>query len=99
MATPRLPGGGKPWFVRTGPLWYCNVVPVSPAGWILTIGYALAVVGVSLLLLRDDPGLAEWAAWGAFFGSATILFLVTTLNMAAPDPDRSRGCSAGGRKG
>jgi hypothetical protein len=93
MKTSQLPGGGKPWYVRRGTFWHCQVTPVSPAGWILISVYGLAAIAVSLVFLGDEgeAGLADWIVWAVLLSAATLLFLVTVFRMSVPATESGKG--------
>ena len=93
MKTPILPGGGKAWFVRSGPWWHCQVTPVSAAGWILISFYVLAAFAISAFLFGRDgeATLSDWIVWAVLITVSTFLFLVVTVRMAAPAPGGRTG--------
>ena len=72
------------WFVRIHSRCNYQVRPVAPAGWILTVGYPLGIVATSILLLRNAPGTAQWAAWGVLCVGLTLLFVLIVIQTSRP---------------
>ena len=85
----------KPWFVRCRKRGGCSLNPTWPAGWLLTIGFVLAALGLSLLLVDDGAGAGRWAAWGVLMAATTFAYLLTAWRMSAPvapeEPSTRRG--------
>ena len=70
--------GSAPWFVRVKKGRRCNLRPSSRAGWLITGLYALAMSGLSLLLLigGGEPTTLMLVGWAVVATAMTIAFLV-----------------------
>ena len=74
----------RPWFVRSGPWWYCSLRPAAPAGWLLTGLYVAAVAGFAIWLLSgDEPQIVEVIAWATLMAASTFVYLVTAYRTSA----------------
>jgi hypothetical protein len=84
----------RPWFIRSRSRYGCNLMPASPAGWLLTGLYTLFAVGISFLLLApEEPQPIEIAAWGVLLTCSTFAFVLTAWRTSEVRPSTG-GCSA-----
>jgi hypothetical protein len=93
MSERRLPGGGKPWFVRLRSRGRYKINPCSAEGWWVVIGYCLFVsVFPSLVLMTggESPSPARWIAFALLIVAPTVIFLVTLFRMSLPFEDREK---------
>ena len=67
-----------PWFVQVKKGRRCNLRPSSRAGWLITGLYALAMTGLSLLLLvgETEPATFMLVGWAVVATAMTVAFLV-----------------------
>lgn len=90
-------GTDRAWFVRVKKGRRCELRPHARAGWLITVLFALAVAGFSLLLLaRDEPSVAALIAWGVLTAAMTAAFLLIAWRSSVridPGPD---ACGAKG---
>ena len=75
----------RPWFAREKSGSRCGLRPYSRAGWLLTLGFAAAVSGMSLLLVGiGAPSAVQWTAWALLTAALTGAFLLTAWRSSAP---------------
>ena len=79
----RLPGGGKPWFVRVRSATSYKLNPCSVEGWLVVLVY-LAVTLASILILFPRPDTVRWVIWGTVEIVSTILLIVIALRTSVP---------------
>jgi hypothetical protein len=93
-----------PWFVRVKKGRRCNLRPFSRAGWLVTGLYAVAMAGLSLLLLvgEREPATLMLVAWAVVTTAMTIAFLViawrTSEAVEATDMKCRTGAISGKRE-
>ncbi|MGQ0558946.1 MAG: hypothetical protein ACT4OE_05085 [Sphingosinicella sp.] len=91
---------GRPWFVRKGSRYGCQLSPASPAGWLLTTLYILFAAGISWLLVGrgEPPAVIEWSAWALLLAASTFAFLLTAWRTSeVRQSDVCQANSQGGR--
>ena len=79
-----LPGGGKPWFVRRKSGLGYSINPSSREGWLVTLAYVVVILAITPLLFLKPP-LTGTIAYLTIFTIATVLLLVLTFRMSAPE--------------
>ena len=79
-----LPGGGKAWFVRSRSAARYTIEPCTREGWAVVIGYCLALVALTPLLL--DPTNTRIIIYVALSVTFTALFCLVAYRMSAPAP-------------
>ena len=74
----------RPWFVRSGPWWYCSLRPAAPAGWLLTGIFAAAIAGISIFFVAgDEPEPIDLIVWGTLLAASTFVYLLTAFRTSA----------------
>ena len=94
MSDRRLPGGGKPWFVRIRSRGRYKINPCSAEGWWMLVGYCLFVSVVPTLVLMagaNAPSPARLIAFASLIAASTVIFLVTLFRMSLPPEDKEKG--------
>lgn len=93
MSERRLPGGGKPWFVRVRSRTSYKINPCSREGWWVVIGYCVFVSIVPQLILLTgghEPSGARWTAFAALLVAPTAIFFVILFRMSLPSEDKEK---------
>jgi hypothetical protein len=86
----------RPWFVRSGPWWYCSLRPTAPAGWLLTGLYAAAIAGISIFFVaRHEPRLVDFIIWATLLAASTFVYLLTAYRTSVR---KAGGCGAHSKK-
>lgn len=80
----RLPGGGKPWFLRYRRGASYQFVPCSSEGWLVIAGYVVVTL-LSLPILIPDPTPVRMLLWGIVEVVATVLLIVIAFRMSPPE--------------
>lgn len=90
-----------PWFVRVKNGRRCNLRPSSRAGWLVTGLYALAMAGLSLLLLAGErePATLMLVAWAVVTTAMTIAFLLIAWRTSETVDSADRKCRPGATPG
>lgn len=84
MSELKLPGGGKPWFVRVRSRANYRISPCSREGWLVVGGYTLFVLLLTPLLL--NPTKTRAILYVALFAVSSAIFWLVTLRMSVAQP-------------
>jgi hypothetical protein len=74
----------RPWFAKVKVGRRCEIRPYSRAGWLLTVAYAVAMLGMGLSLMTiEEPAPAVWISWIVISLAITFAFLLTAWRTSA----------------
>lgn len=96
MSDLRLPGGGRPWFVRVRSRTSYKINPCSREGWLLVGGYTAFVLLLTLLVV--NPTKVRAILYVALFAMSTGIFWLVMLRMSVAEPRDETSGKSGGRK-